>query len=207
MKKEEMIDDLKDKGFPKKVIDAFSNVRRENFLPRSVKTMAYNDSALPIGHGQTISQPYTIALMLSLLDLKKGQKVLELGSGSGYVLALISEIVGPEGRVFGIEVVKELAKKSRENLDLGEYGNIKVLTKNGIKGLEDEAPFDAILISAAIRDIPENLLAQLKNKGTLVAPKGSRFEQDIIAIQRKSKTEFEMKKKISGFIFVPFVEY
>ena len=206
MEKKELLDSLKEKNFPQKILDAFSKVKRENFIPRNVKTMAYEDTALPIGHGQTVSQPHTIAIMLSLLDLKKGQKVLEIGSGCGYVLALLSEIVEKEGRVFGIEVVKELAKKSKENL-ADYYENVKIYNKNGAEGLEEKALFDRILISAAIRDIPEKVMGQLKNNGILVAPKGSRFEQEIIAIQRKSKTEFEIKKKIPGFIFVPFVEY
>lgn len=207
MNKKELLDSLREKGFSKAILDAFSNVNREDFMPRNVKTMAYEDTALPIGHGQTISQPYTIALMLSLLGLEKpqGQRVLEIGSGCGYVLALLSEIVGENGRVFGIEVVKELAEKSKENL--ADYGNVKVYNKNGADGLEEKAPFDGIIISAAIRDIPEKLMAQLKVGGIIVAPKGSRFEQEIIAIKRKSKTEFEIKKKLPGFIFVPFVEY
>ena len=206
MEKEDLLESLAEKNFPSEILNAFSNVKREDFTPKNVKTMAYDDTALPIGHGQTISQPYTIALMLSLLHLKKGQKVLEIGSGSGYVLALLSELVGEKGRVFGVEVVKELAEKSKENLV--EYGkNIKVHNKNGIDGFKEEANFNGIVVSAALRDIPEKLLEQLKVGGVLVAPKGSRFEQEIIAIQRKSKTEFEVKKKIPGFIFVPFVEY
>ncbi|MDP3992255.1 MAG: protein-L-isoaspartate O-methyltransferase [Nanoarchaeota archaeon] len=206
MNKEELLDSLREKGFSKAIIDAFSKVKREDFVPRNVRMMAYEDTALPIGHGQTISQPYTIAVMLSLLDLKKGggQKVLEIGSGCGYVLALISEIIGENGKVFGVELVKKLAEKSRENLM--EFDNAKVYHRSGSLGLPEKAPFDGILISAAIRDIPEKILDQLKNQGILVAPKGSRFEQEIIAIQRKSKTEFEMIKKIPGFIFVPFIE-
>ena len=205
MNKKELLDSLREKGFSKAILDAFSNVNREDFMPGNVKAMAYEDTALPIGHGQTISQPYTIAIMLSLLDLKQGQKVLEIGSGCGYVLALLSEIVGENGKVYGMEVVKELAEKSKENL--ADYGNVRVYNKNGALGLPEKAPFDGILISAAIREIPEKLMDQLKVGGIIVAPKGSRFEQEIIAIQRKSKTEFEIKKKIPGFIFVPFVEY
>jgi len=207
MNKQELIESLEEKRFSKTILDAFSKVKREDFIPNNVKEMAYGDTALPIGHGQTISQPYTIAVMLSLLDLKKGKglKVLEIGSGCGYVLALLSEIVGENGKVFGIELVKDLAKKSKENL--AGYGNVKVYNKNGAQGLEEEAPFDGIIISAAIHDIPEKILSQLKPKsGTLVAPKGSRFEQELVAIRRKSKTEFEIKKKIPGFIFVPFVD-
>jgi protein-L-isoaspartate(D-aspartate) O-methyltransferase len=203
MDKLELIKSLEEKRFPKHVIDACSNVKRHDFIPYTLRTMAYDDSALPIGHGQTISQPYTIALMLSLLDLKPGQKVLEIGSGCGYVLALLSEIVGKKGRVFGIELINELAKKSKTLLS--DYRNVRVFNRNGSKGLLEEAPFDRILISAALHDIPEVIIGQLKNNGILVAPKGSRFEQEIITIQRKSKAEFEIKKRLPGFIFVPFI--
>jgi len=201
--KQELLNSLREKGFSKKIVDAFSRVKRENFIPRNISAMAYEDTPLPIGHGQTISQPYTIAVMLSLMDLRKAQKVLEIGSGCGYVLALISEIIGQNGKVYGIEVIRELAEKSRKNIM--DYENVKVYNKNGAGGLEEKAPFDRIIISAAIRDIPEKIMGHLKNNGIIVAPKGSRFEQELIAIQRKSKSEFEIKKKIPGFIFVPFV--
>ncbi|HKZ33836.1 MAG TPA: protein-L-isoaspartate O-methyltransferase [Candidatus Nanoarchaeia archaeon] len=203
MNKEELLSSLREKGFSEKIVDAFSKVKREDFIPGNVRAMAYEDTALPIGRGQTISQPYTIAVMLSLMGLKKGQKVLEIGSGCGYVLSLLSEIVGEKGKVYGIEVIKELAEKSRKNL--GGYDNVKIYNRNGSEGLSEKAPFDGIIISAAIRDIPEKIMAQLKNKGIIVAPKGSRFEQELIAIRRKSESEFEIKKRIPGFIFVPFI--
>jgi len=204
MNKEQLLQSLQARGFPKKILEAFSKVLREEFIPEEIIDKAYEDTALPIGKGQTISQPYTIAIMLSELDPKTGQKILEVGSGCGYVLALLSEIVGKGGKVFGLEIVKELAEKSKENLH--EYKNVRVLHKSGFEGFPDKAPFDRILISAAIREIPEPLISQLKVGGIIVAPKGSRFEQDIIAIKRKSKTEFELLKRIPGFIFVPFVE-
>ncbi len=203
MEKQDLLNSLREKGFSEKILDAFSKVKREDFIPKNIKAMAYEDTALPIGHGQTISQPYTISVMLSLLDLKRGQKVLEIGSGCGYVLALLSEIVGEQGKVYGLEVVKELAEKSKKNL--GKYDNIKVYNRNGSKGLPEKAPFDSIIISAAMRNIPEEIMSQLKNRGILVAPKGSRFEQEIIAIQRKSSSEFEMIKRLPGFVFVPFI--
>ena len=203
MEKQDLLNSLREKGFSEKILDAFSKVKREDFIPKNIKAMAYEDTALPIGHGQTISQPYTISVMLSLLDLKRGQKVLEIGSGCGYVLALLSEIVGEQGKVYGLEIVKELAEKSKKNL--GKYDNIKVYNRNGSKGLPEKAPFDSIIISAAMRNIPEEIMSQLKNRGILVAPKGSRFEQEIIAIQRKSSSEFEMIKRLPGFVFVPFI--
>lgn len=205
MEKQQLLQRLKTMGFSKKIISAFSNVKREDFVPEEFEGQAYEDTALPIGHGQTISQPYTIAVMLSELDLKSGQNVLEVGSGSGYVLALISEIIGKKGRVFGLEVVKDLAKKSKESLGLGNYKNVDVYSRNGFNGFPEKAPFDRILVSAAVRDVPKALLKQLRDKGILVAPKGPRFQQDIVVIQKQGE-KFITKSEIPGFIFVPFVE-
>lgn len=203
MTKEALLESMKERGIPQNVIDAFSKIEREDFIPADMERMAYDDIPLPIGKAQTTSQPYTIALMLSLLDLKPGQKVLEIGSGSGFVLALISELVEKDGRVFGVELVKDIAKKSRKNLS--GIRNVKVYNRNGAQGLPEFAPFDRILISAALRDVPEKIMSQLKVKGILVAPKGSRFEQEIFVMERKSQKEFEMKKRLPGFVFVPFI--
>ena len=202
MNKQQLLKSLKEMGFSKKILDAFSAVKREDFVPSELKYKAYEDTPLPIGHGQTISMPYVVAVMLSELNLKKGQKVLELGSGCGYVLALISEIVGNGGNVFGVEILSELAQKSKENLE--NYNNIQIYNKSGFRGLPEQAPFDRILVSAACRELPEALLGQLKEGGILVLPKGPRFEQELIVFQRKGNI-FEIKKKIPGFIFVPFV--
>ena len=205
MDKQGLLKRLKAFGFSKKILDAFSEVRREDFIPGELEKEVYEDTALPIGQGQTISQPYTIAIMLSELDLKKSQNVLEVGSGSGYVLAMISKIIGDKGKVAGIEVIKELSTKSKVALDLGEYKNIEVYHRNGSGGLPEKAPFDRILISAACREIPQKLLDQLKDKGILLTPKGPRFEQALVVIQRQGN-EFKTIKEIPGFIFVPFIE-
>ncbi len=205
MNKQELVDSLKEKGFPKPILDAFSRVKRENFIPEKLRAYAYEDTALPIGKGQTISQPYTIAVMLSLLELKKGQKVLEIGSGCGYVLALISEIVGTKGEVFGVEIVKELAEISKINLEKEKrYRNIEVYNRDGSFGLEEKSPFDRIIISAACEEIPERLVSQLKEKGIIVAPVG-RYEQSLMAFE-KTKGRMKLKKEIPGFVFVPFVK-
>jgi len=108
MDKSQLIESLKMRGFSKEIISSFEKVRREDFVPEDMKKIAYEDTSLPIGEGQTISQPYTIAVMLSLLDLKKGQKILEIGSGCGYVLALVSELIGKGEKVYGIEIIKSL---------------------------------------------------------------------------------------------------
>lgn len=202
--KDELLMLLGTKDLPGEVMKAFSMVPREDFVSYQLRGKAYEDTALPIGHGQTISQPSTIATMLSELDLKPKQKVLEVGSGSGYVLALISSIVGSKGKVVGIEVIKELAEKSKENFEGRKH--IKIYHNNGSVGAKEEGPFDRILVSAAIHAMPEKLISQLKVGGILVAPKGSRFEQEIVVIRRKSKTELEILKRLPGYLFVPFVE-
>jgi len=202
MNKTQLLQHLKKQGFPKKILNAFSKVKRENFIPKILKSRAYEDRALPIGKAQTISQPYTSATMLNLLDLKKSQKVLEIGSGCGYVLALISEIVGEKGKVFGVEIIKELTEKAK--LNLKDYKKIKIYNRDGKKGLEEQAPFDKILISAAREKIPKKILNQLKDKGLIVAPVGPRHSQSLVVIQR-IKNNFKVKEKLPGFIFVPFV--
>ncbi len=220
MNKTQLIQSLKQRGFSKQILNAFSKVKRENFIPEELKAQAYEDSALPIGKGQTISQPYTIAMMLSLLELKPKQKVLEVGSGCGYALALLSKIVGNNGKVFGIEIIKELAEKSKKNLK--DYKNIKVYHGSGafpekasavstnlkeglIRGNFGSLYFSRILMSAGCRKIPEKLLSQLKDNGILVAPVGSKHEQSLVAVQKK-KNKFVVKKEIPGFVFVPFVD-
>lgn len=205
MNKQELLKRLKAFGFSKKILDAFSKVKREDFVPEELEDQTYEDAPLPIGQGQTISQPYTIAVMLSEIELKKSQKVLEIGSGSGYVLALISEIIGEKGKVFGIEIISELVAKSKEALALGDYKNVEIYRRNGSGGLPEKAPFDRIIISAACREIPKELLNQLKDGGILITPRGPRFEQSLVVIKRQGN-EFKTIREIPGFIFVPFVD-
>ncbi|MBI2044780.1 protein-L-isoaspartate O-methyltransferase [Candidatus Pacearchaeota archaeon] len=201
--KESLIHSLKNHGFSKEIISAFENVKREDFLQPSFHDRAYSDIALPIGQGQTISQPYTIATMLSLLDLKQEQKVLEAGSGSGYTLALISEIIGKNGKVYGTERIEELAEQSK--IQLHPYKNAEVIQGDANFGSEKNAPFDRIIISAACEKVPEVLVSQLKEGGILVAPLGIYGEsQDLVAI-RKHKGSYFIEKKVPGFAFVRFV--
>lgn len=199
MNKKQLIQNLKQRGFSEEILKAFSIVKRENFVPHNLENMAYEDTPLPIGEGQTISQPYTIAVMFSLLELKKGQKVLEIGSGCGYASALMSEIVGPHGKIFGIERVNELVQKSRKNLK--DYKNIKIYNKNGFFGFPKYAPFDRVIISASCREIPKKVIMQVKNNGIIVAPVG----ESLIAY-KKFNNQLKIKKEIPGFIFVPFIE-
>lgn len=196
MNKKELIESLRHHGFSERIIRAFKETDRENFIPEKEKKYAYEDTALPIGYMQTISQPYTIAFMLNLLELKDEQKILEVGSGSGYVLALISEI-SKNGKIFGIERIKELAENSRKKLK--KYRNIKIIHGSGFRGLKEEAPFDRILVSASAESIPKNLIRQLKDKGILVIP----VRESILKITKGKKNKIE---EYHGFRFVPLIE-
>ncbi len=202
MNKNQLLESLKKQGFSEKIINAFSKVKRENFISKNLEERAYENIPLAIGKGATISQPYTIATMLNMLNLKLGQKVLEIGSGCGYVLALISEIIGNTGQVYGIEVIKDLAEKSKKNIS--NYKNIQIYNKNGRFGLKEKALFDRILISAGSKEISKELLFELKNNGILVAPIGSRHMQSLVAIKR-NQNKFKIISSKSGFIFVELV--
>jgi protein-L-isoaspartate(D-aspartate) O-methyltransferase len=205
MDKAELIQSLRNKGFHERIINAFEKVNREDFLPENFKKLAYEDIALPLTHDQTMSQPSTIALSLSLLKIKENHKVLEIGSGCGYVLALLSEIVGEKGKVYGVEIVESLAKKSIEDLKkYNKFNNITVYNRNG-KVRAEEAPFNRILISAALEEVPKEILEQLDENGILVAPIGPGSLQALTLI-RRTKDNFTIEKEIPGFIFVHFVD-
>jgi len=197
MEKEKLIRYLKACRFPEKILNAFKKVQREDFIPQSFRELAYKDQPLPIGHGQTISQPYTIAFMLNLLELKDNQKILEVGSGSGYVLALISEI-SKNSKIFGKERIEYLVRKSKQVLK--NKKNIKIIHGDGSKGLQKEKPFDRILVSASSRTIPKKLVEQLKVGGILVIPVGTSI------LQLKKHKNKEEIREFPGFIFVPLIE-
>jgi len=194
MDKKTLIRSLKAQKFPDNIIKAFEKVKRENFIPKPLKERAYEDIPLHIGYSQTISQPYTIAFMLTLLELRNKQKILEIGSGSGYVLALINEI-SKNSEIYGVERIKNLFEQSKKVLPK----NITIINKNGAKGLKEKALFDRILVSAAFEEVPNHLVRQLKVGGILVAP----VRNSIIFIQH-----FPTQNKVQefyGFRFVPIV--
>lgn len=199
MHKEDLIRNLRRQKFPEKIVKAFEKVNRKDFVPKEQQISAYEDKPLPIGEGQTISQPYTIAFMLMLLELDsdKKQKILEVGSGSGYVLALINEI-SKNSELYGVEVIKELSEKSKQALK--DKKNIQIFHKSGKEGLPEKAPFDKILVSAAAKQIPQKLTQQLKLGGILVVP----VRNSIMCIKKFANenqiTEFP------GFAFVPLVD-
>jgi protein-L-isoaspartate(D-aspartate) O-methyltransferase len=182
------------------VLDALRRVPRHLFVPTRVEAESYEDRALPIGHGQTISQPYIVAAMTELASLKGGEKVLEIGTGSGYQAAVLAEIAGS---VYSIEIVPELAQEARTRLKRLGYDRVKVRTGDGWAGWPEEAPFDAIIVTAAPETVPPPLVEQLKTGGRLVIPVGPREDQKL---QRLVKTATGLKKEsVFPVRFVPFL--
>ena len=208
---DKLIEELIKEGYLKTpaIIDAFRKIRREDFiLPEDKKYVSVN-APLAIGHGQTISQPLTVAFMLEFLEPRAGDNILDVGSGSGWTPALLSHIVGQPGKVYAIEIVPELKKFGEENTAKYNFikkGIARFFCVNGREGLLEFAPFDKILVSAASEDIPAKLLEQLKVGGRLVIPVGKQYEsQDIAVIDKQGKDKFK-EKKFSGFVFVPLVK-
>jgi len=181
------------------VIKAMEKVQRELFVPEELRNRAYVDGPLPIGYRQTISQPYIVAFMTEAARLKPDDRVLEIGTGSGYQAAVLAEIVK---EVYTIEIIEPLAETARERLERLGYKNIKVKYGDGYKGWPEHAPYDAIIITAAPPKIPENLIEQLKIGGRMVVPVGS-LSQDLYLITRAA-SGFQ-KERLLPVRFVPMV--
>lgn len=187
------------------IIEAFRKVPRHEFVPENLREYAYVDQPLPIGHGQTISAPSMIAIMLESLELKLGQKVLEIGAGSGYNAALIAELVGLKGKVFTIERIAELAEFGRANLQRTGYGQVQVVVGDGTCGYKKEAPWDRILVTACAPEVPKPLVGQLKIGGKLAAPVGQHYMfQTWLVVEKRGEKEVNVQEH-GGCSFVPLV--
>ena len=183
------------------VLKAMSRVPRHLFVPKSRINEAYNDGPVPIGYGQTISQPFIVAYMTEVIEPEKCKRVLEIGTGSGYQAAILAEIVDS---VFTIEIITELYKESKERLEKLGYKNIKVKNADGYYGWKEYAPFDAIVVTAAAEFVPPPLIEQLKDGGKMVIPVGSPFyTQNLVLIEKKSGKIYS--KNLIPVRFVPFV--
>lgn len=188
-----------------KVIKAMLAVPREEFVPANYRSFAYNDTPLPIGYGQTISAPHMVAIMTQALNPDPGDKVLEVGTGSGYQAAILAEIVGDSGHVWTIERVKELVEFARSNLGRLSYlRRVTVIHGDGSLGYPPAAPYDKIMITAATPEVPEPLLEQLKVGGRLVAPVGDRYLQRLVIITKESDGKIRREYSIPC-VFVPLV--
>ncbi|HEY1800397.1 MAG TPA: protein-L-isoaspartate(D-aspartate) O-methyltransferase [Terriglobales bacterium] len=183
-----------------RVLQAMGSVPREEFVLEAYRTQAYEDHPLPIGEGQTISQPYIVAVTLAALELSVSSKVLEVGTGSGYQTAVLS---GLASRVYSIERHKELAAKARATLERLGYRNVEVITGDGALGLAQHAPYDAIVVSAAAAQIPQALLEQLSEGGRMVIPVGSPEIQELQLVS-KVNGKFHIKV-LENCRFVPLV--
>lgn len=181
----------------RRVIEAMLRVPRHLFVPQEMKEYAYDDTPLPIGKGQTISQPYIVALMTELLSLTPESKVLEIGTGSGYQTAILAEIAK---EVYTVEIIEELYERAVQLLGSLGYQNVHVKCGDGYFGWEEHAPYDGIMVTAAPRRVPEPLVEQLKVGGKLVIPIGDLY-QDLIVVTRTERGTIQ--KVITGVRFVP----
>ncbi|MEM7482640.1 MAG: protein-L-isoaspartate(D-aspartate) O-methyltransferase [Acidobacteriota bacterium] len=176
-----MVDEIRTRGVAdSRVLDAMVAVPRHDFVPASQRPKAYEDSTLSLGHGQTVYQPYIVALMTELLDLGPSDKVLEIGTGSGYHTAVLSRVAG---RVYSMEIIEQFARDARRRLDRLGYNNVEVRAGDGYQGWPEAAPFDAIILTAAPPELPQSLVDQLRVGGKMVAPVGE-FFQDLRVIKK-----------------------
>ena len=183
-----------------RVLAALRKVPRHKFVPEKYVDSAYEDSPLPIGAGQTISQPYMVALMSECLELCGGETVLEVGTGSGYQTAVLAELAGS---VYSLERVEALAGKARETLKRLGYQNVRIVVADGTCGWEEFAPYEGIIVTAAAPAVPQALLEQLNSEGKLIIPVGKSFNQ-ILTVVSKHRGKIQTKE-ISGCVFVPLV--
>jgi protein-L-isoaspartate(D-aspartate) O-methyltransferase len=183
----------------KKVLDAMSQVPRHSFVPEELVSQAYADHPLPIGQGQTISQPYIVALMTEILKLKGDERILEIGTGSGYQAAILAKIAK---EVYTIEIKEQLYKKASNLLWSIGFSKINTRHGDGYFGWPEAAPFDCIMITASIDHIPPPLLKQLKNGGRLILPLGNPFSYQYLSLVTKHDDQYTVKQ-ITGVLFVP----
>jgi len=181
-------------------MEALARVPRHEFVPAGQRRYAYENRPLPIGHGQTISQPYIVAIMTDLLEVKPTDRVLEVGTGSGYQAAILSELAAS---VYTIEIIKPLGQQAKKKLKSPEYDNVKVRIEDGYYGWQENAPYDAIIVTAASGYVPPPLIRQLKEGGRMIIPVGSRFfTQQLLLVKKDAKGKI-FTRQVLPVRFVP----
>ncbi|MEW6486887.1 MAG: protein-L-isoaspartate(D-aspartate) O-methyltransferase [Thermodesulfobacteriota bacterium] len=183
-----------------RVLEAMGRVPRHEFVPEALRSRAYENRPLPIGYGQTISQPYIVALMTDLVRVSAGDRVFELGAGSGYQAAVLADL---GARVYTVEIVPPLGEQARERLERLGYRDVAVRVGDGYYGWEEHAPFDAIVVTAAASHIPPPLVRQLKPGGRMVIPVGSPFQTQQLTLLEKSEAGAVTTRQLLPVIFVP----
>ena len=202
-KRQQLVETIQTKGIDDPdVINAVASVPRHRFVPEPMRRRAYDDSALPIGYGQTISQPSLQALYLQTLELGPEDKVLEIGAGSGYQTALLAELAG---NVYAVERIEELTQRARDVLDELGYRTIALVTKDGTVGWSKYAPYDAILVGAAAPRVPDTLVDQLAPGGKLLIPVGDRAMQDLKLVTKEEDGGGTTERSVTGCVFVPLI--
>lgn len=199
---QQLIQKLMDSGCLKtpEIIAAFQKIDRADFVPEEIREFAYEDRPIPIGFDQTISQPRVVAFMLELLEPKRGEKIFDIGSGSGWQSGLLAEIVGAHGKVIAIERIPELFAFGKENLQKYRFQNIEFIEGDASKKIKEDEYFDKIIAGAAGDTIPEALKSELRIGGTMVIP----IKESILYLKKIDKEHFS-KKEFPGFLFVPLV--
>jgi len=183
-------------------LNAFKDIKREYFIPEDLRHRAYEDIPLPLLRGKTISQPTTIMLMTHALELQPGEKVFEVGTGSGYQAAIIAKIVGEKGKVITTEIIPELVSFAKQNLVKAKIKNVEVYETDGAKGMPDKAPYDKIIITAACKEFPKPLLDQLKPDGIIVGPVGNQYEQEMVHGIKDKNNKLQLEF-LGPFLFTP----
>jgi len=203
-KKEALINHLVSVGVLKTpiIIEAFMKIPRHLFVRKDYLSCAYEDIPLPTYKGQTISQPYTIAVMTEALEPKPEEKILEIGAGSGYQAALLGYCVVPKGKVITVELEPDLVEFSKKNLKKVNLKNVKIVLGDGKRGYPKESPYDKCMITAACNEIPKPIVEQVKVGGRVVAPVNSLFGQSMIVLDKLSEKKYR-KKFLGSFVFVP----
>ena len=191
---------LKKEALDPQVLEAMATVPRHEFVPSNVRNQAYRNRPLPIGHGQTISQPYIVAIMTDLINIEPGDKVLEIGTGSGYQAAILAQITD---EVYTIEIIEPLGKRAKETFDRVGYETITSKIDDGYYGWEKHAPFDAIVVTAAASHVPPPLIQQLKPGGSMIIPVGGNFLTQQLVLVLKNEDGQVVTRQIMPVAFVP----